>query len=60
MVNGHEPLLKGFTFFNGKFSEEIRYLSAVLNGSSWKFFNTAMCGNAVPINDSPRSLRLGR
>ena len=51
LVNGHEPFLKGFTFFNGKFNEEIRYLSAVLNGTNWSFFNTAMRGNAVPVND---------
>lgn len=52
LVNGHEPFLKGFTFFNGKFNEEIRFLSAVLNGTSWNFFNTAMRGSAVPVNDS--------
>jgi len=52
LVNGHEPFLKGFTFFNGKFNEEIRFLSAVLNGTKWDFFNTAMRGNAVPVNDS--------
>src|SRR5690606_14015960 len=37
LVNGHEPFLKGFTFFNGKFNEEIRFLSAVLNGARWNF-----------------------
>lgn len=52
LVNGHEPFLKGFTFFNGKFNEEIRFLSAVLNGTNWNFFNTAMRGNVVPANDS--------
>lgn len=52
LVNGNEPFLKGFTFFNGKFTEEIRFLSAVLNGTGWNFFNTAMRGNAVPVNDS--------
>lgn len=51
LVNGHEPFLKGFTFFNGKFNEEIRFLSAVLNGTSWNFFNTAMRGSAVLVND---------
>lgn len=51
LVNGHEPFLKGFTFFNGKFNEEIQFLSAVLNGTKWNFFNTAMRGNAVPVND---------
>lgn len=52
LVHGHEPFLKGFTFFNGKYNEEIRYLSAVLNGTNWNFFNTALHGNAVPVNDS--------
>lgn len=51
LVNGHEPFLKRFTFFNGKFNEEIRFLSAVLNGTKWNFFNTAMRGNAVSVND---------
>lgn len=60
LVHGHEPFLKGFTFFNGKFNEEIRYLSAVLNGTTWNFFNTAMRGNAVPVNDSTALAAIGR
>lgn len=60
LVNGHQPFLKGFIFFNGKFNEEIRYLSAVLNGTSWNFFNTAMRGNAVPVNDSTALAAIGK
>ena len=60
LVNGHEPFLKGFTFFNGKYNEEIRYLSAVLNGASWKFFNTAMRGSAVPVDDSTALAAIGK
>ena len=52
LVNGHEPLLKGFTFFNGKFPQEIRFLSAVLKGAEWNFFNTAVRGNAAHIDAS--------
>ncbi|PJO37791.1 ATP-dependent helicase [Delftia acidovorans] len=52
LVNGHEPFLNGFHFFNGKFNEKIQFLSAVLNGTRWSFFNTAMRGKAVPVNDS--------
>ncbi|WP_238873891.1 UvrD-helicase domain-containing protein [Achromobacter xylosoxidans] len=60
LVNGHEPFLKGFTFFNGKFNEDIRFLSAVLSGSSWNFFNTAMRGNSVPVNDSTARAAIGK
>lgn len=60
LVNGHEPFLKGFTFFNGKFNEEIRFLSAALSGTTWNFFNTAMRGNSVPINDSTALAAIGK
>lgn len=60
LVNGHEPFLKNFKFFNGKFNEEIRFLSAVLNGTMWNFFNTAMRGNAVPVNDSTALAAIGK
>lgn len=60
LVNGHEPFLKRFTFYNGKFNEEIRYLSAVLNGTSWNFFNTAMRGAAVPVNESAAHTAIGK
>lgn len=52
LVNGNEPFLRGFTFFNGKFPQEIRFLSAVLKGAEWNFFNTAMRGNAILVEDS--------
>lgn len=60
LVNGHEPFLKGFTFFNGKFNEEIRFLSAVLSGTSWNFVNTATHGSAVPVNDSTALAAIGK
>lgn len=52
LVHGHEPFLKGFGFFNGKFNEEIRFLSAVLNKKQWKFFNTSIRGSAVSVDES--------
>lgn len=56
MVSGHEQFLKGFTFFNGTYGEQIQHLSAKLDGTGWLFFNNAMRGNAVPVD---RQIALG-
>lgn len=50
LVRGHEPFLKGFTFFNGSYGEDIRHLSATFDVSlGWQYFNANMRGNGASV-----------
>lgn len=53
LVQGHEPFLKGFTFFNGTYGEEIKNLTPRLDDSgNWQYFNTSKSSAPVVIDDS--------
>lgn len=53
LVHGHEPFLKGFTFFNGTYGEQIHNLSITFSASEgWQYFNTALRGKALSVDSS--------
>lgn len=53
LVQGHEPFLKGFTFFNGTYPEGIEKLSATLSATGdWQYFNTALHGASAVVENS--------
>lgn len=50
LVHGHEPFLKGFTFFNGAYWESINKLGVSLSQrGDWIFHNNAIPGSPVEV-----------
>ncbi len=64
LVHGHEPFLKGFTFFNGTYGENIDKLAVSLSEKGkWLFHNNATRGKPVRVPDAvalPAICKLGK
>jgi hypothetical protein len=53
LVHGHEPFLKGFTFFNGTYGENIDKLTVSFSQQGdWMFHNNAIRGNPVEVPEA--------
>jgi hypothetical protein len=64
LVHGHEAFLKGFTFFNGKYGEDIQHLGvSISEGGGLLFYNNSNRGAPVQVPDTialPVIEKLGR